>query len=305
MDAYLLRKILAHLEFNNVWKWRELSKWCKKEIEDSHQQFIENITLEVCSEEDDFSLFPKEKLVFKCVWYDREKNIFKFELDASNSDNNLQRNNFNSLSKSSVPSLNDTIPKFLKFWEKYCRCSISFSVNNKLTRSYYTLAVQNSPVRKASYHIWYKTDTVYYGLRTRLADYDFFLDYYRSMDIFKELIACGYVRTQSTQSKLALMQEDVQRIIKELKLHEQPIEECPIYINATPSFLFPQLRNKVCVFPDRLQALETSVEVPNDSYGIKSASVVKWLASQSSSAGPSSLAPRAQVAKLRQTKLVN
>ena len=35
---------------------------------------------------------------------------------------------------------------------------------------------------------------------------------------------------------------------------------------ATPSFLFPQLRNKVCVFPDKLQALETSVEVPNGSY---------------------------------------
>lgn len=307
MDAYLLHKILSHLDFNNVWKWRELSKWCKKEIEDTHQRYLENINLEVCSEEDDFSLFPKEKLVFKCVWYDRERNIFKFELDTRNDVHELQRNNYSSLLKSNAPTINDNLPKFLKFWEKYCRCSVSFSVNNKLTRSYYTLAVQNSPVRKANHYIWYKTDTVYYGLRTRLADYDFFLDFYRSMDIYKELIACGYVRTKSTQSKIALMQEDVQRIIKELKLYEQNIEECPIYMHATPSFLFPQLRNKVCVFPDRLQALETSVEVPNDSYDVKSSAVVKWLASNSSPTPPSaSHVPRVyKTQNYVQTKLVN
>jgi len=263
--------------------------------------------LEICSEEDDFSLFPKEKLVFRCVWYDREKNIFKFELDPKSSDNILQRHT--SLLKRTPPTPDDTLPKFLKFWEKYCRCSVSFSVNNKLTRSYYTLAVQNCPVRKANHYVWYKTDTVYYGLRTRLADYDFFLDYYRSMDVYKELIACGYVRTKSTQSKIALMQEDVQRIMKELKLYEQPIEECPIYMYATPSFLFPQLRNKVCVFPDKLQALETSVEVPNGSYDIKSATVVRWLASQSSSPAPASTPSQApRICKSQnyvQTKLVN
>jgi len=270
MDSYLLHKILSHLEFNHVWKWRELSKWCKKEIEDTYSKYIENITLEVCSEEDEFVLFPKEKLVFRCNWYDREKNIFKFELDTRNSSDKNQQSDVNSNTY--------TPPSFLKFWEKYCHCSISFSVNNKLTRSYYTVAIRNnSPVRKANRNIWYKTDTVYYGLRTRLADYDFFLDYYRSTDVYKELIACGLVRTKSTQSKIALMQEDVQRIIKELKLYEQPVDECPIYIHASPSFLFPKLRDRVCVFPDRLQELEEAER--GDVYDIKSMAVVKWLAS--------------------------
>lgn len=290
MDAYLLHKILSQLEFYQVWKWRELSKWCKKEIEDTHNRYIEKLTLEVCSEEDDFVLFPKEKLVFRCVWYDREKNIFRFELDNRSISyaNNQQHNNIKSNTPLRPDSSNDingnrnnnnyTPPMFLKFWEKYYHCSISFSVNSKPTRSYYTVAIQHSPSRKANRNTWYKTDTVYYGLRTRLADYDFFLDFYRSMDIYKELVAYGFLRTKSTQSKLALMQEDVQRIIKELQLYEQPIDEVPIYMHASPSFLFPHLSNRVCVFPDRLQALEEAEN--NDVYDTSDMAVVKWLASQ-------------------------
>jgi len=79
------------------------------------------------------------------------------------------------------------------------------------------------------------------------------------------------------------MQEDVQSIIKELKLHEQHGDEGPIYMMATPSFLFPKLLNKVCVFPDKLQALRESHALikKNEVFDAKSMDTVKWMAAKS------------------------
>jgi hypothetical protein len=281
MDSFLLNTVLSQLEFCDIWRWRGVSKWCKREIEESVLYHVNKITLEVCAEEDEFVLFPRAALIFRCAWYDADKNIFRFELDkgiksATNANESSKGDNsaHNTICNHLDAHGNFVPPSFLKFWEKYCRCTISFNVNNKHIRSYYTQAT-TTPTKK-SYNTWYKTDTVYYGLRTRLADYDFFLDFHRPMSVFKELIARGFVRTKSTQAKLALMQEDVQRIIKDLNLNDDEEDECPIYIHASPSFLFPQLRDKVCVFPDRLQVLEDN----DDKYDITSMAVVKWLASR-------------------------
>jgi len=267
MDSFLLHKIASHLDFYQVWKLRELSSWCKSEIEKEQQKYLSKLRVELHSEEDAWILFPADTLVFKCVLYDKEKNIFKFELEDNT---NTKEDN------------GCALPEFLKFWEKYCHSSIRFVVNSKPTRSYYTIAKQNSPTRNPN--VWYKTDSIYYGLRTRLADYDFFVDFYRPLEVFKQLIANGVVRTSSTQSKLSLMQEDIQRIIKELKLTEQPVEEGLIYLQATPSFLFPQLSVRLCVFPDKLQTLQANNSIIRrdaEAFDVKSMDVVKWMAKNS------------------------
>jgi len=265
MDSFLLHKIASHLDFYQVWKLRELSPWCKKEIEKEQQRYVEKIRVELRSEEDDWLLFPAATLVFKCVSFNAENHIFKFELESNNNQ---------------APD-GCTLPVFLKYWEKYCHNSVSLIVNSKPTRSYYTIAKQNSPTRSQK-HVWYKTDSIYYGLRTRLADYDFYVDFHRPLEVWKQLIANGVVRTADTQSKLSLMDSDVQRILKERKLMELPVGEGEIYVQATSSFLFPQLSNRVCVFPDKLQKLQENYAIIKDEpFEVKGMNVVNWMAKNS------------------------
>jgi len=170
MDAFILHYILDNLDFCEVWKLRELSTWCKDEIEKESKRYTDKIVIEIVSSEDTFTMFPQEKLTFKCVAFSSKLNLFKFEFvgfsrkgqmyaynkstnstikTLSDNNNNARsdntpnnttpNNNPNAASSTSnnAPYANTastdkdnenkfSLPKFLKYWEKYCRCSIGF-----------------------------------------------------------------------------------------------------------------------------------------------------------------------------------